>query len=93
MVGPPDPIVEKLEPRKISKEEAKRHSEKVVFEDGRTGVTDDPELEEFHEKLHQIYRSGGAEITLSRRGGGRGGGGKGGGTKRPRKPSGGGRSS
>jgi len=68
MVGAPEPIVEKLVPRKISAEEARRHTEKVVFADGRTGTTDDPEMEEFHEKLHDIHRSRGAEIVVSRRG-------------------------
>lgn len=68
MVGAPEPIVEKLVPRKISAEEARRHTEKIVFADGRTGTADDPEMEEFHERLHDIHRSRGAEIVVTRRG-------------------------
>lgn len=81
MVGAPEPIVEKIEPRKISKKEAEEHSEKIVFADGTKGRTDDAEMEEFHEKLHSICRSGGQEIQVTRRGR-RGGRGKGSSRKR-----------
>jgi hypothetical protein len=65
-VGVPEPVIEQLTPRKISAEEARRQTEKIVFADGRTGTTQDRQMEEFHEKLHNINRSRGAEIQLSR---------------------------
>jgi hypothetical protein len=71
-VDVPPPVVEKLEPRKISAAEARRETEKIVFADGRTGIVRDKKMEEFHEKLHNIHRSGGAEIDGAPRKKGRG---------------------
>lgn len=65
-VGIPEPIVEDLVPRKVSEEEARRHREKVVFADGRTGVSLDKEIEEFHDRVHELYRSKGEEIRQPR---------------------------
>jgi hypothetical protein len=61
-VGIPEPVVEELVPRQISAEEARRHQEKIVFADGRTGSAQSREIEEFHDKVHELYRSGGEEI-------------------------------
>jgi len=67
-VGTPEPVVERLVPPRISAAEARRHQEKAVFADGRTGRALNREIQEFHEKVHALYRSKGAEITVSGRG-------------------------
>jgi hypothetical protein len=65
-VGIPEPVIEEVVPRKISAEEAHRFHEKIVFADGRVGRVVDKEVEEFHDKIHELYRSKGAEIVLGR---------------------------
>jgi hypothetical protein len=63
-VGIPEPLVEALVPRKISEEEARRFQDKMVFADGRIGTAVSVEIEEFHDKIHQLYRSKGEEIVM-----------------------------
>ena len=65
-VGIPEPVIEDIVPRRISAEEARRFQEKIVFADGRIGRSLSKEVEEFHDKIHELYRSKGAEIVLSR---------------------------
>jgi len=66
-VGVPEPLVEKLVPEKTSAAEARRHREKMVFGDGRIGRVVSKEIEEFHDKIHGLYRSKGEEIVVARR--------------------------
>jgi len=66
-VGVPEPLVEKLVPEKTSAAEARRHREKMVFGDGRIGRVVSKEIEEFHDKIHELYRSKGEEIVVARR--------------------------
>lgn len=77
-VGIPEPEIETPQPRKISKEEAERETEKIVFADGTVGRSTNKELDAFHEQLHNIHLSRGAEIGPPRRrpGGGKRGPGK-----------------
>lgn len=64
-VGIPEPLVEEVVPTKISAEEAHRHHEKIVFADGRVGRVLNKDIEAFHDKIHELYRSKGAEIVLT----------------------------
>ncbi len=59
-VGIPEPLVEDIEPRKISDAEAKQAQQKIAFADGRVGSISE-EAEEFHRMFHELHRSGGKE--------------------------------
>ena len=62
-VGIPEPVVEDIEPRKISAEEARRAEQKIAFADGRLGIMS-KEAAEFDELVHNLHRSGGKEVTV-----------------------------
>lgn len=64
IVDLPQPVIEELIPRKIPAEEARRAMEKIVFADGRLGRKGTKEIEEFHDKIHELYRSNGEEIHV-----------------------------
>jgi hypothetical protein len=59
IVGPPPPIIEKLNVPHISDEEARRGQEKRAFNDGREELPVSREAEEFHNLVHSLSRSGG----------------------------------
>ena len=63
-VGIPQPIIEEIVPRKISAAEARLAREKIVFADGRTGRAGSRAIEEFHDRVHELYRSKGEEIRV-----------------------------
>ncbi|PAU56672.1 hypothetical protein BZL41_19865 [Pseudomonas sp. PIC25] len=62
LVGPPEPVVEKLDVPKISEERARRESEKTAFNDGRKELAVSKEAERIHRLIHAISRSGGKGI-------------------------------
>jgi hypothetical protein len=62
-VGIPEPVVEDIEPRKISAEEVRRAQQKIAFADGRLGIMS-KEAAEFDELVHNLHRSGGKEVTV-----------------------------
>jgi hypothetical protein len=65
-VGVPEPLVEELTPRKITAAEARRAREKKVFADGGVGKVGSREMEEFHRLVHELFKSGGNEIEVTR---------------------------
>jgi hypothetical protein len=64
-VGIPEPLVEELEPRKISAAEAKLAQHKIAFADGRLGIMS-KEAEEFDQVIHDLHRSGGEGVGAKR---------------------------
>jgi hypothetical protein len=66
IVGPPPPIIEKLNVPRISAEEARRSQEKRAFNDGRKELAVSREAEELHKLIHSLYKSGGkVDVTGS----------------------------
>jgi hypothetical protein len=59
IVGPPPPIIEKLNVPRISDAEARRAQEKRAFNDGRKELAVSREAEELHNLIHSLYKSGG----------------------------------
>jgi hypothetical protein len=62
-VGIPEPLVEEVVARTISAAEARRHREKVVFADGRVGRALSKDIEDFHDRIHELHRSRGEAVT------------------------------
>jgi hypothetical protein len=57
-VGPPEPEIEPVEPRKISPDEARRAQIKRAYNDGRKEVPFDKEADEIREKVHNLSKQG-----------------------------------
>jgi hypothetical protein len=66
VAGRPSPLVADVVPKKISAAEARRYQQKVVFADGRVGRSLNKEVEAFHDKIHELCRSKGAEIVMGK---------------------------
>jgi hypothetical protein len=58
-VGPPPPIIEKLDVPRISAEAARIGQQKTAFNDGREEIAISKEAAEFREVVHSLARSGG----------------------------------
>ena len=59
IVGPPPPIIEKLQVPRISAAEARAGQEKRAFNDGRKELAVSKQAEELHDLVHSLSRSGG----------------------------------
>lgn len=57
-VGPPEPEIEILEPRKLTAAEARRGQIKRAFNDGRKEQAFSKEADAFREKVHSLSRQG-----------------------------------
>lgn len=58
-VGVPEPVIEAVEPRKISAEEARRAQRKRAYNDGREERVISEEAEEFRRRVHGLSPKGG----------------------------------
>ena len=68
IVGPPEPIIEKLRVPVISAAEARRGQEKRAFNDGRKELAVSKKAQKFHELVHSLSQRGAAEAKRARKG-------------------------
>ena len=67
-VATPEPLVEELAVPKISAAEARLGQQKDAFADGRKELAVSKEAEELHDRIHNLWRSGGKPVATGRRG-------------------------